>query len=175
MVSKTILACTAAYSANILPECFILINLDQSVTKTMQYKCRQIATKLANFFYLGCGKSTYEKSKKGQNLNFVYTLHHIVGSQTTLPVLSHCLYYIEASVCVTVWVCTPMCTTLGHSIWASHHGSNALYIHHSNTVFFFFFWFFVCFFFCRIKSMHGDSQWLLTRLFLLRMSVNTCD
>ena len=31
--SKTTLAYTAAYNANTHPECFILVNLDQSVTK----------------------------------------------------------------------------------------------------------------------------------------------
>ena len=56
LVSKTTLACTAAYNANIHHECFILVNLDQSVTKQataiIYYKCRQIATKWANFFLL---------------------------------------------------------------------------------------------------------------------------
>ena len=51
------------------------------------------------------------KKSKRQNLKFVYTLHHIVVSQTTLPGL-------EASVRITQrTVVILMCTTLEHSLF----------------------------------------------------------
>ena len=62
--------------------------------------------------------------KKDKNLKFIYTLDHIVVSQSTLSVLE-----AEPTVCViqqTVRI--TVCTALGHSISTSHHASNAPYV-----------------------------------------------
>ena len=58
--------------------------------------------------------NTCEKTKK--EVKTVYTLHHLVVSQTTLPVLEASSH---SNLCIPI---------IGHSILASHHGSNAPYI-----------------------------------------------
>ena len=91
VVSKTILACTAVYNAHIHSECFILANLDQSVTKhDIAIQIQAITSKL---FSTQDAVSLLVKKMKRQNLNFVYTHHHIVVSKTTLLpiVLKHIL------------------------------------------------------------------------------------
>ena len=113
VVSKTTLGCTAAYNAN-TPSVFHTGKF-WPVSKLLQYDCRQTATKWAKFFLLRTQLVYLWKKVKRQNLMFVYTLHHIVVSQTTLPVFEPTACVIQPTVCIQ------LCTALGQFLWASHH------------------------------------------------------
>ena len=126
-------------------------------------------------------KALFSLLRMSVNLNFVYTLDHIVVSKTTLVCIAayvhpECFILINLDQlvtkqatamansnrmskfflylgCVYIFlqqtVCIPICTTFGHSIWASHHGSNAPYIIATMLVFV-----------GQNQCMHGDSQGL---------------